>query len=62
MTYLAGLAALVLLISSSVLYALTTAGIGSGNDSVTFDILIFAVLVSLFLALEPAWLEALNET
>lgn len=62
MTYLAGLSALVLLITSSLLYALTTAGIGAGNDTVTLAILIFAVLVSLFLALEPAWLEALNDT
>lgn len=62
MTYLAGLSALVLLITSSLLYALTTAGIGTGNDTVTLSILIFAVLVSLFLALEPAWLEALNDT
>jgi len=62
MTYLAGLAALLLLITSSVLYALTMAQVGPGNGSVTLAVLIFAVLVSLFLALEPAWLEALNDT
>lgn len=62
MTHLAGLAALLLLITSSVLYALTAAEIGAGNGNVTQAILIFAVLVSLFLALEPAWLEALNDT
>ncbi len=62
MTYLVGLAALLLLITSSVLYALTTAEVGSGNGSFTLAVLILAVLVSLFLAVEPACLDELNDT
>ena len=62
MSYLAGLCCLLLLIASSVLYALEAAEIGTGSENITQYVLGFAVLISLFLALEPAWLEAVNDT
>lgn len=60
MTYLAGIAALGLLIFASFLYALTSAGIGAGSSVVTIWVLVFSLLVSFYLALEDAWLAVLN--
>lgn len=60
-TYMAAIAALGLLIVGSLLYALETAHIGQGAEELTRYVLGLAVLVSFYLALEEAWLEALHE-
>lgn len=61
MTYLAAIAALGLLIVGSLLYALETAHIGQGAEELTKYVLSLALSVSFYLALEEAWLEALND-
>jgi hypothetical protein len=61
MTYLAALASLGLLIISSLLYALMSAGIGANGAGVTVWILCLSLAVSFFLALEAAWLRIFDD-
>ena len=60
LTYSAAIADIGLLIIGSILYALNSAFIGQGGETLTNSVLGLAALISLYLALEEAWLEALE--
>jgi len=61
-TYLIALMALLLLVGASLLYAVGVAGIANGNATLpTFAGLGIAALVTLYLAIEQAWLKAVDD-
>jgi hypothetical protein len=61
MTYLTAIAGVGLLILGSLLYSFSSAGISANDSTVTIVVLILSVVVSFYLALEEAWLKALEK-
>lgn len=60
-TYVAAIITIVLLVSGSLLYAVTSVNMETRDGNVTILCLLLAALMSLLLTIEQAWLRVLNK-